>query len=206
MGAYVTDFDDCPVPDVPLDAERVVVDGRGLGVNLDCIQRSRSFQRCADEVGQVVNRAEINRYIALEGRIADEVSARRPTAGARAVVNAEMTAQHRLATFKKAQGKAEARLHLKSRRVFEPAGDTRVGPNRDAVELIARVEDECTDQGGIGEEFTCNRVLGAPVGVGAGGRSRRSTDAEGAIEQRRLCRIEERRVEVRSVEEALRPL
>src|SRR5262249_56117938 len=95
-------------------------------MDLDRIESGRPFQRRAAEIGQVVNRAEINRYVALEGRIADEVAARRPAAGARAVVNAAMTAQHRLATFKKAQGKTEARLHLKGRRVFEPMTDPRL--------------------------------------------------------------------------------
>ena len=74
-----------------------------------------------------------------------------------------MTAQHRLAAFKKAQGKAEARFPLKGRRVFEPLRDTWVGPDRDAVKLIARAGNECADQGGM-EKFTCNRVLGAPPG------------------------------------------
>src|SRR5262249_34231499 len=65
---------------------------------------------------------------------------------------------------------------------------------------------ERADEIGVGEQLACQRVLGAPVGIHAGGRDRRAADAEWAVENLRFGGIEERRLEVRGVIRARAPI
>src|SRR5262245_3507966 len=94
--SHITDFENRFETDLPLDAEREVVDGGGMGAPLKRAQRRGPFQRSADEVGKIVNRAEINRHGALKGWIAGRRATVRSAADAREVENAAMRAQHSL--------------------------------------------------------------------------------------------------------------
>src|SRR5262245_54952101 len=132
----VTDLEEGLEADLLLDTYREVIDGRRPGVDLDGVQCGRPFQRGADEVDQVVYVPEIYRHITLIWRVADQVTARCPAAGARAVINSSMSSQHRSATSKNVEGKAESRFPLNGRRIFEPVWNIRVSPDRNPVKLI----------------------------------------------------------------------
>src|SRR5688572_26709294 len=85
---HITDFEYTLETDLLLDANREVVGGWRLGMNLNGIDRGRSFQPRGYEINNVVNGAEIDLYIAPKRRIADQAAAGRTTAVARLVVNA----------------------------------------------------------------------------------------------------------------------
>src|SRR5262249_49702233 len=134
--AYIRDLEDGVEAQVTLHAEREVVDGWSIRINLHAVQRERCSKRRAHQVGEVVDVAVVDGERLLEGSIAHQVAAGGSAAGTRRMIDAAHATQHRLAAAGDVECKTNARFEIHREHSLEPGGRIGIALQRDAVQRI----------------------------------------------------------------------